>query len=225
MLIGSAPMSTDIVDFIKISFSSILIEGYGQTEDCVGVLLSHCEDNISEHLGGPGFANEMKLIDVPDLGYTSTIINVDTGVLEPRGEICIRSTVLFSGYLSNIESTREAIDDDRWDSLQSYIVSVIVPRTQSCVEFLKTKGIGVNSNNVKEYYDNEELKKEILRNIEVFSKENDFKGFVIIKKVYLSKEAVTVDSDLVTPTLKVKRHNAKKYFLKQINEMYGLKEQ
>ena len=29
------------------------------------------------------------------------------------------------------------------DSLQSYIVSVIVPRTQSCVEFLKTKGIDV----------------------------------------------------------------------------------
>ena len=279
MLTGSAPMSTDIVDFIKISFSSILIEGYGQTEDCAGMLLSHCEDNVSGHLGGPGFANEMKLIDVPDLGYTSTDVNVDTGVLEPRGEICIRGPVLFSGYLSNIESTKEAIDDDGWlhtgdvgivltghgnavkiidrvknifklsqgeyvapeklenvlvknkyveqvwiygDSLQSYIVSVIVPRTQSCVEFLKTKGIDVNSSNVKEYYDNEELKKEILRDIEVFSKENDFKGFEIIKKVYLSKEAFTIENDLVTPTLKVKRHNAKKYFQKQINEMYGL---
>ena len=221
----------------------------------------------------------MKLIDVPDLGYTSTDINVDTGVLEPRGEICIRGPVLFSGYLSNEESTKEAIDDDGWlhtgdvgivltghgnavkiidrvknifklsqgeyvapeklenvlvknkyveqvwiygDSLQSYIVSVIVPRTQSCVEFLKTKGIDVNSNNVKEYYDNEELKKEILKDIEVFSKENDFKGFEIIKKVYLSKEAFTVENDLATPTLKVKRHNAKKYFQKQINEMYGL---
>ena len=48
---------------------------------------------------------------------------------------------------------------------------------------------------------------------------------MIIKKVYLSKEAFTVDSDLVTSTLKIKWHNAKKYFQKQINEMYGLKEQ
>lgn len=56
----------------------------------------------------------------------------------------------------------------------------------------------------------------------MLSKENDFKGFEIIKKVYLSKEALTVDNDLVTPTLKIKRHNAKKYFQKQINEMYGL---
>ena len=282
MLTGSAPMATDIVDFIKISFSTVLIEGYGQTEDCAGMLLSHSEDNVSGHLGGPGFANEVKLIDVPDLGYTSKDVNVDTGVPEPRGEICIRGPVLFSGYLSNEESTKEAIDNDGWlhtgdvgivltghgnamriidrvknifklsqgeyvapeklenvlvknkyveqiwiygDSLQSYIVSVVVPRTQSCVEFLKGKGIDANSNNVKDYYDNEELKKEILTNIETFSKENDFKGFEIIKKIYLSKEAFTVENDLVTPTLKVKRHNAKKYFQKQINAMYGLKDQ
>jgi long-chain acyl-CoA synthetase len=52
-------------------------------------------------------------------------------------------------------------------------------------------------------------------------KANDFKGFEIIKKIFLFKDEFTIENDLVTPTLKVKRHNAKKFFEKEIEDMYN----
>ena len=61
---------------------------------------------------------------------------------------------------------------------------------------------------------------DILNEIEEFSRNNDIKGFEIVKNVYLSKEAFTVDNNLLTTTMKIKRHIAKKYFEKEIEKLY-----
>ena len=87
MLTGSAPLSQEMVDFLKIAFNTILIEGYGGTESCAGMLLSNANDVRTGHVGGPGYANEIKLVDVPELGYTSKDIDEASGVWQPRGEI------------------------------------------------------------------------------------------------------------------------------------------
>ena len=64
------------------------------------------------------------------------------------------------------------------------------------------------------------MKKEILANLEAIGRKADFKGFEIIKKVYLSPTPFTVENDLATPTLKLRRHIAKKYFEDKIKELY-----
>ena len=97
----------------------------------------------------------------------------------------------------------------------------MVPRVHTVIDFLKTKGIEATKENVTQYYDDVDLKNDIVKQLEVFGKENGFKGFEIVKKVYISKEPFTVENDLVTPTLKIKRHVAKKKFQNEINEMYG----
>ena len=278
MLTGSAPMDTQILNFLKIAFCCPIVEGYGQTEDCAGMLISHSFDNISGHVGGPGFANEVKLVDVPELDYRSTDINPETGLPQPRGEICIRGPVLFSGYFDDEEHTKEALDSEGWlhtgdigiiltqhgnalkiidrkknifklsqgeyvapeklenvlvkslyvsqifvygDSYKNYLVAVLVPREETCVEFLKTKGIETTKEEVTKYYDDEDLKKDILSNLEELGKNNDFKGFEIIKKVHLCREPFTIENDLVTPSLKIKRHIAKKRFINEIQNMYN----
>ena len=65
------------------------------------------------------------------------------------------------------------------------------------------------------------LIKDILDTLEKFSRSNDLKGFEIIKNVYLSKENFTVDNNLITTTMKLKRHIAKNHFMEQINKLYG----
>ncbi len=45
-------------------------------------------------------------------------------------------------------------------------------------------------------------------------------GFEIPTEFYLTKEAFTVENNLLTPTFKLKRNDAKMYFLKEIKEMY-----
>ena len=107
------------------------------------------------------------------------------------------------------------------DSLKNYLVAVVVPDRQKVVEFLKTINIECNKDNCQEYFENEELKKEILKDMETLGKKVDFKGFEIVKKVYLSPEPFTVENDLCTPTLKIRRHVAKKYFADKIKELYN----
>ena len=50
------------------------MEGYGQTEDMAGVLLTRVFDPVTQHLGGPGFSFEIKLRDVPELGFHQKLL-------------------------------------------------------------------------------------------------------------------------------------------------------
>ena len=110
-----------------------------------------------------------------------------------------------------------------FNSLKNYLVAVVVPRKNETIEFLKSKKYEADKDNYKEFFNNEELKKEILNEMETLGRKSDFKGFEVVKKVYLSPEEFTVENDLITPTMKIKRHIAKNKFLKEINEMYGNK--
>ena len=280
MLVGSAPMDPELMNFLQCSLSCKIVEGYGQTEDCAGVLISSQYDRVCQHLGGPGFNSEIKLVDVDELDYRSTDIDIKTGISHPRGELCVRGPLLFKGYLDDEENTQKAIDKDGWlhtgdvamvltehgnairvidrvknifklqqgeyvapekienvlsdsqyieqifvhgDSLQNYLIAIIVPNKAHVFEFLKKKGIECDVKNCQNYYENEELKNDILEDLENIGRKADFKGFEIIKKISLSPEPFTVENDLCTPTLKVRRHVAKKYFANKIKELYSTK--
>lgn len=83
MLTGSAPISKDVINFLKVAICVPIYEGYGQTETCAGSTLTFSEDPEAGHVGGPLPYNEMKLVDVPEMEYLSTD-------KPPRGEICFR---------------------------------------------------------------------------------------------------------------------------------------
>jgi long-chain acyl-CoA synthetase len=107
------------------------------------------------------------------------------------------------------------------DSLKNYLVAVVVPNANEVINYLKSKNIDATRDNYKNYFDNEDLKNEILKSLEKLGRSSDFKGFEIIKKIYLSPEPFTIENDLMTTTLKLKRHIAKKYFKNQLESMYS----
>ena len=278
MLIGSAPMDSYILNFLRCTLSCEIVEGYGQTEDAAGILLTRTYDPVAGHLGGPGYSAELKLVDVPELEYKSTDVDPETNKWRPRGELCVRGPVLFKGYLSLKDKTKEAIDDEGWlhsgdvamilpehgnafkiidrvknifklqqgeyvapekienklakckyveqifvygDSLQNYLVGILVPKPGPVIEFLKNKGIEANKDNYKDYFDDKDLIHDILNELETFSRSNDIKGFEIVKNVHLFKGSFTVDNNLLTTTMKIKRHIAKKFFENEIKKLYG----
>lgn len=53
------------------------------------------------------------------------------------------------------------------------------------------------------------------------SKEAGFFGFEIPQKVHLTTHAFTPDNDILTPTFKLKRNEAKRFFLSEIKSLYG----
>ncbi|KAI7866016.1 hypothetical protein BDF14DRAFT_1969621 [Spinellus fusiger] len=108
ILSGSAPVSPDVMDFMRICFSAQVYEGYGQTENFCASCLTVRDDNTSGVVGIPFPCSEIKLVDVPEMDYRST----DTP--NPRGEICIRGHAVFREYLNAPEKTSETIDADGW---------------------------------------------------------------------------------------------------------------
>ena len=107
------------------------------------------------------------------------------------------------------------------DSLQNYLIGILVPKREPVIEFLKNKGIEANKDNYKDYFEDKDLIHDILNEFDSFSRSNDIKGFEIVKNVYLFKDSFTVDNNLLTTTMKIKRHIAKKFFEKEINQLYG----
>lgn len=53
MMTGSAPISSDVLDFLKVCFSCPIIESYGLTETMGCSTMTYMTDPHSGHVGGP----------------------------------------------------------------------------------------------------------------------------------------------------------------------------
>ena len=60
-----------------------------------------------------------------------------------------------------------------------------------------------------------------MEQMEAKAKEYNLSGIERVKKIFISFEGFTVQNDTVTPTMKLKRFNAKKLFVSQIDQMYA----
>jgi long-chain acyl-CoA synthetase len=73
----------------------------------------------------------------------------------------------------------------------------------------------------KALLESKELKATVLSQMEAKAKEYGLSGIERVKKVHITASQFAVTNDLVTPTFKLKRFNAKKFFQEQIEEMYS----
>uniref|UniRef100_A0A7S3FX02 AMP-dependent synthetase/ligase domain-containing protein n=1 Tax=Strombidium rassoulzadegani TaxID=1082188 RepID=A0A7S3FX02_9SPIT len=103
MSVGSAPISPDVINFIKVCFSAEVIEGYGMTETSAGSVTSMFGE-LRRVQGGPVRNVKVKLRDIPEMGYLSSND-------PPRGELCMYGSSIMPGYFRNPEKTAEAIKD------------------------------------------------------------------------------------------------------------------
>eukprot|EP00698_Gefionella_okellyi_P023298 TRINITY_DN7917_c0_g1_i1.p1 TRINITY_DN7917_c0_g1~~TRINITY_DN7917_c0_g1_i1.p1 ORF type:complete len:672 (-),score=122.89 TRINITY_DN7917_c0_g1_i1:107-2122(-) len=104
---GSAPLSVDVQDFLRVIFGVPVSQGYGLTETAAACTLALPGDAVSGHVGPPMVCNEVRLVDVPEMGYTSSSH-------PQRGEVCVRGLNVFCGYYRNDEETTKVLLDDRW---------------------------------------------------------------------------------------------------------------
>jgi long-chain acyl-CoA synthetase len=105
---GSAPISPEVLDFFRICFSANVVEGYGQTENATGLTIGYKYDTSSGHVGPPQLCCEVKLVDIPEMNYTSK------DKPYPRGEIRIRGASVFPGYYKSPKQTAETFDKNGW---------------------------------------------------------------------------------------------------------------
>ncbi|KAI4368336.1 hypothetical protein MLD38_016904 [Melastoma candidum] len=105
---GASPLSPDVMEFLTICFGCRVVEGYGMTETSCVISSMDEGDCLFGHVGSPSPACEIKLVDVPEMNYTSE------DQPYPRGEICVRGPIIFKGYYKDEAQTREVFDEDGW---------------------------------------------------------------------------------------------------------------
>ncbi|XP_003223478.1 long-chain-fatty-acid--CoA ligase 5 [Anolis carolinensis] len=103
------------------------------------------------------------------------------------------------------------------DSLQSFLVGVVVPDPETLPEFAGKLGI---NGSYEELCKNAAVKKAILTDMVKLGKEAGLKSFEQVKDIYLHPEMFTVENGLLTPTLKAKRTEVSKHFRSQIDALY-----
>ncbi|KAK9835226.1 hypothetical protein WJX81_007254 [Elliptochloris bilobata] len=108
MTTGASPISAEVMDFLRICFGATVIEGYGMTETACTICMTAPGDTSSGHVGGPLACCEVKLADIPEMGYTTA------DRPHPRGEICVRGPTVFQGYFKDEVQTAEILDADGW---------------------------------------------------------------------------------------------------------------
>jgi long-chain acyl-CoA synthetase len=100
------------------------------------------------------------------------------------------------------------------DSLQAYLLGFIVPDPENAKKWFADKGLEAK-------FDNEDFKKAIIAQLDAKAKEFSFTSLEKIKKIHLHPQPFSVDNNLLTPTFKIKRNDAKKFFKEQIDAMYA----
>ncbi|XP_072050798.1 long-chain-fatty-acid--CoA ligase 6-like [Amphiura filiformis] len=102
---GAAPLSGDVMTFLRCAFGCHVIEGYGQTESSVATTFTVPGDHTVGHVGAPIPCNQIKLVDIPEMDYFAD---------KDQGEVCYKGYNIFQGYLNNPDKTKEALDEDGW---------------------------------------------------------------------------------------------------------------
>lgn len=102
---GSAPLSNEIEEFMRVTSCAFVVQGYGLTETCGLASLGYPDEMCMIGTVGSTFVySELRLEEVPEMGYNPLAD-------PPRGEICVRAKSKFAGYYKNQELTDESMKD------------------------------------------------------------------------------------------------------------------
>uniref|UniRef100_A0A3B5MLD8 Long-chain-fatty-acid--CoA ligase n=1 Tax=Xiphophorus couchianus TaxID=32473 RepID=A0A3B5MLD8_9TELE len=103
------------------------------------------------------------------------------------------------------------------DSLQSYVVGIVVPDREVFVEWAKERAF-VGS--YQELCHNPDVKNAVLEDMRAVGKEAGLKSFEQVKELYLHPEMFSIANGLLTPTLKSRRADIRRVFQEQLANMY-----
>ncbi|OBA22086.1 acetyl-CoA synthetase-like protein [Metschnikowia bicuspidata var. bicuspidata NRRL YB-4993] len=270
---GLAPISPLTIKFMKAALNIGFAQGYGLTELFAGMSFGDPNEKAADSCGAPGVATEIRVRELPDLGYTLD---------DPRGhmgELQLRGPQIFSAYYKNEEETRKSFDGEWFstgdvaridrntgrlyivdrvknffklsqgeyvtpekieniyllcnsiltqcfvhgDSTQSFLVAIVGVDKEKAATFLKhVCGFAGAARALDDALLAEINKPENRRLLlqRLNKHVAGLAGFEKLKNLYIEYEPLTLERDVITPTVKLKRPIAAKFFRPQIDQMY-----
>lgn len=106
LISGSAPISAEVLHFMRVCTGCFVMEGYGATETGGACGVQIPGETTVGNVGPPFLCSMYKLADVPEMDLVAKSAN--------RGEICVYGSNVFKGYFKDDQKTKEALDEDGW---------------------------------------------------------------------------------------------------------------
>lgn len=103
LISGSAPISPEVLHFMRVCSGCYVIEGYGATETGGASSVQLPGETTVGNVGPPFLCSMYKLADVPEMNLVAKRDN--------RGEICVYGSNIFKGYYKDEEKTKEVLED------------------------------------------------------------------------------------------------------------------
>jgi long-chain acyl-CoA synthetase len=80
---------------------------------------------------------------------------------------------------------------------------------------------GFKATTFEEVCNNPKAKAAVLKTLAEHCKKNELKGFEIVRNIHLTSEQFTPENGILSPTFKLKRHEAKNKYIKIIERLYA----
>ncbi|KAF9425607.1 hypothetical protein BGZ76_003151 [Entomortierella beljakovae] len=209
---ASAPLCYEVKDFLRICLSADVYEGYGQTEQAGGISVTAHGDFTNGPVGPPEFTGDVGLWDSE--GRLVLIDRVKNIFKLSQGEYIapekIESVLEKHPLIAQIFVYGE--------SIESCLVGIVVPNTEELPLWASSNGL--KDMTTEEICSHPLLREVLLEELSELGREYDLKGFEIVKNIYVTPEPFTSENGLLTPTFKLKRHEAKKKYANELARLY-----
>jgi long-chain acyl-CoA synthetase len=245
---GGAPLNSDIGIFFT-ALGLKLLQGYGQTESAPVISLNLLNNVKMETVGPPIPNTEVKIADDGEIlvrgdllmkGYwenkheTNETIKDgwlhtgDIGQMDDQNYIQItdrKKDIIVNSGGDNISPQRiegfltlepEIAQAMVYGDKKPHVVALIVPDREFAKEWAIETG---NSENLEEIISHDDFRKIIN---EALDRANKHLSVIErVRRLTITTQEFTVDNEMMTPTLKVRRHIIKERYLDQLEKLYS----
>ena len=104
------------------------------------------------------------------------------------------------------------------ESLQNHIVAIIVPDQEVVMHFAKENKL--EGDNYDELYNCEPVRAAIEKQLDDIAKVYKLNGLEKVRNHFLLRKEPFTSDDVLTPTMKLQRHKAAKFFVSEIETLY-----
>lgn len=154
----------------------------------------------------------------------------DIGIIKPNGALQIidrkknifklaQGEYIAAEKLENIFTQIEVLKQVfiYGDSLQHYLVAIIVPDKEEVMKWANESSV---EGEFEDIIQRDEFKEHVHNQMGEKRKQHNLNGLEIPKNVHFTATEFTVENDMLTPTFKLKRNEAKLAYLNEIKDMY-----
>ena len=110
------------------------------------------------------------------------------------------------------------------DSLQRFLVAIIVPDFEVLTQWAKSSNLGELAQDLDRLVQSPRVHNLLRDEMAKLARNEGLRGLEQVRRFAVIKEEFTVENDLLTPSMKLKRHNAKIRFKSLIEELYAITE-